>query len=118
MAEPILREEGFPEDKIPSVLEAIRLHDYQTDPSERKSLESQILYDADKMDAFGVVGVKRYIMYYFCEDRTQTTIDEIIDDNLKVKYQSLHLDESRELAEEDYKYILDYFTRLREKQNA
>lgn len=111
LAEPILEAEGFPKDKIPLVLEAVSLHDYQTPPDKRVLLESRILYDADKMDAFGAIGVKRHILYYFGSGESPD-ISGIIDDNLKVKWESLHFKQSREIAKDDFEYIIDFFERL------
>jgi uncharacterized protein len=60
-AEPVLERIGFPTEKRNAVLHAIRMHDTGTSPEYRTTLESKILYDADKLDMFGVVGVLRFI---------------------------------------------------------
>jgi HD superfamily phosphodiesterase len=61
-AKPILEKIKFPKDKIFPVLEAIKLHDEASDPSERKSVESQILYDSDKLDFSGETGIARWLV--------------------------------------------------------
>ena len=61
-AKKVLEKIGFPEEKRGVVLRAIRTHDYQTNPAERGSLEAKILYDADKLDAFGDIGIKRNLI--------------------------------------------------------
>ncbi len=59
----ILREEGWPEEKIRAVQHCIRAHRFR-DPSEQpQSLEARVLFDADKLDAIGAVGVVRAIAY-------------------------------------------------------
>jgi len=61
-AEDILRSVGFPEEKIPRVLRAIRTHRYGAGiPPE--SLEAKILQDADRLDAIGAVGLARAFAY-------------------------------------------------------
>ena len=54
----ILRQAGFPEEKIPAVLEAIRTHQPKDDPH---SIEGLILRDADILDQLGAVGVLRAV---------------------------------------------------------
>ncbi len=112
MAKPVLERIGFPNEKIGSVLDAIAAHDYTTPGSERKSLESRILYDIDKIDAFGAVGILRHIIYYY--EKKGLSIDEILK-MLEKRWNGIVLGESRELAKRDYDYIYDFFVRLKEE---
>lgn len=52
----ILRRFGFPEEKIPAVLEAIRTHQPNADPA---TVEAVILRDADILEQLGAIGVLR-----------------------------------------------------------
>jgi uncharacterized protein len=54
----ILREAGFPEEKIPAVLDAIRTHQPKDDP---QSIEAVILRDADILEQPGAIGLLRTI---------------------------------------------------------
>ncbi|MFC2153977.1 HD domain-containing protein [Candidatus Altiarchaeota archaeon] len=108
LAEPILRKHSFPEEKVPEVLQAIAKHDYQTSPEERKTLESKILYDSDKMDAFGAMGIIRHIQFYYLKGKTANEILEM----LPKRWEGIMLDESRELAKKDYEYIIVFFQKL------
>jgi len=58
MAEPILRELNFSEDKIKHICDCIISHRYKTD-NKPKTLEAKILFDADKLEAVGAIGVVR-----------------------------------------------------------
>jgi uncharacterized protein len=59
----VLARDGWPETRIQSVVLCIRSHRFR-DPSERPAtLEAQVLFDADKLDAIGAVGVARAIAY-------------------------------------------------------
>ncbi|NLT73683.1 MAG: HD domain-containing protein [Chloroflexi bacterium] len=53
---------GFPEDRVEAVTSAIRQHRFRgSDPP--TSIEARVLYDADKLDAIGAVGVARAYLY-------------------------------------------------------
>jgi len=54
----ILREFGFPEEKIPAVLEAIRTHQPHQQP---ESIEATILRDADILEQLGAIGILRAV---------------------------------------------------------
>ncbi|HTY83740.1 MAG TPA: HD domain-containing protein [Silvibacterium sp.] len=54
----ILREAGFPEEKIPAVLEAIRTHQPKDDP---QTIEAVILRDADILEQLGAIGLLRAV---------------------------------------------------------
>jgi HD superfamily phosphodiesterase len=108
LAEPILMETGFPPEKKNTVLEAIRLHDITTPADKRATTEAMILYDADKLDSFGVMGVVRYVVFYF---QKGAGVDYILD-TLKKRWDGLHFNETRELSRTDYEYIVDFFRRL------
>jgi uncharacterized protein len=60
MAEKILKNSGFPENKIEAVKHAIKGHARLYE--ERKTLEAKILLDADIMEKFGAVGVARLFL--------------------------------------------------------
>jgi HD superfamily phosphodiesterase len=107
-AKKVLERIGFPENKRALVLEAIEKHDYQTDPSERKSLESKILYDSDKLDAFGEIGIKRFTQKYLVEKVVEMSIQEIIA-AIDRRWETLMLPETKELAKGDYIKIKNHF---------
>ena len=112
-AEPVLERILFPKKKRDAVLHAIRVHDVSSSPEDRTSLESKILYDADKIDTLGVVGVLRYIRHFY----GKKPIDYMLDD-IDARWEGLTLPETRTLALEDYKYIKGYFTQLKEELGA
>lgn len=62
-AEKSLRQEGWVEEDIQAVLHCIRSHRYRDNREEPETLEAQILFDADKLDAIGAVGVARAVAY-------------------------------------------------------
>ncbi len=58
MAGTLLRETSFPQSSIPAVQQAIRDH-RMTGNTTPETLEGRILYDADKIDCLGAIGIAR-----------------------------------------------------------
>jgi len=54
----ILREQGYAEDFWRAVSQAIESHRFRSGPTPQ-TLEAQVLFDADKLDAIGAIGVAR-----------------------------------------------------------
>jgi uncharacterized protein len=59
----VLREEGWPDERIAAVKHCIRAHRYRDRQEPPQTLEAKVLFDADKLDAIGAVGVARAIGY-------------------------------------------------------
>jgi uncharacterized protein len=62
-AESILQQEGWPVERIEAVLHCIRAHRFRDDREQPATLEAQALFDADKLDAIGAIGVARAVAY-------------------------------------------------------
>lgn len=62
-ARQVLREEAWPEERIAAVEHCIRSHRFRDDREPPDSPEARILFDADKLDAIGAVGVARAVAY-------------------------------------------------------
>ena len=59
----ILQTEGWAEDRIAAVQHCIRAHRFRETSEPPTSLEAKVLFDADKLDAIGAIGVARAIAY-------------------------------------------------------
>lgn len=59
----VLETEGWPEERIAPVQHCIRAHRFRSDGETPQTLEARILFDADKLDVLGAIGVVRTIAY-------------------------------------------------------
>ena len=57
-----LAQEGWPQERIQAVQDCILTHRFRTG-GEPQTLEAKVLFDADKLDAIGAIGVARALAY-------------------------------------------------------
>jgi len=84
MAAPILKKLGFSDEKIKHIQECIVSHRYRTG-NEPKTREAQILFDADKLDTLGAIGVARSLIWVGRNNAkiyAKVNINEYIKENL------------------------------------
>jgi uncharacterized protein len=62
-AQQVLEKEGWSPEKVAAVQHCIRAHRFRDNTEEPQSLEAKILFDADKLDVIGAVGVARTIAF-------------------------------------------------------
>lgn len=129
-AHEILGAEGWSEDRIEEVVECVLSHRYRGQ-QRPKSLEAQILFDADKLDVVGAFGVARTIGYaiqagepIFAEPSEQflesgepepgephSAYHEYLFKLRNVKYR-LHTKPARHMAAEREKVLICFFEQL------
>lgn len=136
LAEELLINTPFPQEHIPAVQQAIKEH-RMTGGVIPQTLEGRILYDADKLDILGAIGIGR--LYCITGRYNQKVYSPIPDDIMEpvdpqmirklrrradyspyIEFQLLfgNLPErmttntGREMAQERYSYMKDFFTRL------
>ncbi|KOA18839.1 putative hydrolase [Clostridium homopropionicum DSM 5847] len=81
IAEDILRKLQFHEEKIEKIKHCIITHRFRTD-NEPKTIEAKILFDSDKLDAIGAIGIARTFMLAG-QFGQRLTVDEPLKDYLK-----------------------------------
>jgi uncharacterized protein len=103
----ILREAGFPETKIPAVLDAIREHQPKDDP---RSIEATILRDADILEQLGAVGILRTVSKVGRDTRFPRFTDAVaaLRRNLDELPGKIHLESTRRLAEPRLSVLRDF----------
>ena len=122
MAVPILQKLGFSEGKIKHIQDCIISHRYRTG-NEPKTKEARILFDADKLDVLGAIGIARgfaWIGRNNAKIYTDIDIDEYIKDNLGGKINGRIQDITKHSPQIDFeiktKFLIDklYTTKAKE----
>jgi len=94
----ILRDAGFPEEKVGAVLEAIREHQPKDEPS---TMEGTILRDTDILEQLGAIGILRIVSKVGRDTRFPRFTDAvaILRHNLNVLPGKIRLASARRLAQ-------------------
>jgi len=119
-----------PADKVEAVAQAIASHRFRDDVVPQ-TLEAKVLYDADKLDAIGAIGIAR--AYALAGKRGQhlwtetpagslaesqsadyTPVHEFIFKLSQLK-KALFTASARQIAEERHRYMVEFFARLEEE---
>lgn len=115
--EPLLRAEGIEEEVITKVQRAILTHRYrkQNPPT---TLEEQILFDADKLDSIGAIGVVRAFAYSVfiqqpiqSDDPLQHTPAREFEMKLAHLKDRMITNTAKSIADERHQYMLEFFAR-------
>lgn len=127
MAAEILKKENFEEEKTQQITHCIETHRFR-DNKVPQSLEAKVLFDADKLDSIGAVGIGRAFLFagengahlhykdidpakvdrYSKED---TAYNEFLVKLQYVKNKMLTTEGSR-IAEERHEFMMNFFDRL------
>jgi uncharacterized protein len=120
--------QGHPPEKVEAVAQAIATHSFR-EKSTPQTLEAQVLYDADKLDAIGAIGVARaYAVsgqlgqrlwapvpanYQWEARRTSehTAVHEFVFKLSRLK-ETLFTPTAKAIAEERHRYMVEFFARL------
>lgn len=126
-----LKEIDFPQEKIPDVLEAIRLHDnlhWDINGEKTNHIETMIIQDADRIEALGAIGIAR-LTYYFGEHgypiynsakikRTKriwldhSLLDQLRRDALK-KWENLNFVYAKKISKKRNKFLERFYQELK-----
>ena len=126
-----LEAEGWSEERIKAVQHCIRSHRFRQSSEPPQTLEAQVLFDADKLDAIGAIGVARAIAYAACagqpayaepsalflqtgrleENERHSAYHEYLFKLVKLK-DRLYTNAGRSLAEDRHQWMVGFFERL------
>ena len=126
----VLLQEGWPTERIQAAQECILSHRFRTGDSP-KSLEAKVLFDADKLDAIGAIGVARALAYAVLDGQPlYAKPSQTFRDTLRIEtseaYTAYHehlfklskikdrmqTQSGREMAEERHTFMQTYFDQL------
>lgn len=127
----VLAAEGWPQDRIEAVQHCIRAHRYRDKRERPETIEAKVLFDADKLDVLGAVGVMRTLGYAVLagepvyQQPSQTFLEtgqkepgephsayhEYLFKLCKIK-DMLFTNAAQEIAEERDAYLAEFFTRF------
>jgi uncharacterized protein len=130
-AQEVLLAEGWSDERIVAVQHCIRAHRFRHNLEPPKTLEAKVLFDADKLDVIGAIGVVRTIAFdvvvnqpVFSEPSQQfletgvkqpnephSSYHEFLFKLIKIK-DLLHTPSAREIAEDRHRFLVDFFSRL------
>ena len=119
LAREILEEAGQPDAFIEAVCHAIAAHRFRVN-NPPKTLEAKILYDADKLDSIGAVGIARAFAFGGYKNRplwredgddVHTTLQEFRVKLVKVK-DTLFTHTARQIAQERHIYMVGFFEQM------
>lgn len=145
MAEEILRDFDHSDENINKIKHCIVAHRFRSG-NEPKTKEAKILFDADKLDVIGVIGIARAFMIagqYGEKVYSNMPVDEYIKDNLvggkangriremskhapnleyetKFKYipDTLYTQKAKEIGKQRVEFMKQYFERLEKEING
>jgi len=145
IAEKILRDFGHSGEKIEQIKHCITAHRFRSD-NEPETKEAKILFDADKLDVIGAIGIARSFIIagqYGEKIYSDVPMDEYIQDNLvggkpngrikeiskhapniefetKFKYipDKLYTQKAKEIAKQRIEYMKQFFERLKREING
>jgi uncharacterized protein len=133
----VLQQEGWPEERIGAVQHCIRAHRFRFTTDRPDTLEARVLYDADKLDVLGALGIARTIAYaslagqpFYAEPSKQfldtgkelpgeahSAYHEYLFKLIKIK-DTLHTASAREIAESRHAFLVKFFTELVEEASG
>jgi uncharacterized protein len=136
-ARAILEKESWPQDRLEAVLHCIRAHRFRSGREEPQTLEAKVLFDADKLDVLGAVGVARTIAYAVLDGQPvyapvsdrfvrtgqkepgepHSSYHEFIFKLRKVKSR-LYTTSAKKVARSRHQYLERYYKRLISEMNA
>jgi uncharacterized protein len=114
-AEEILREIGFPEDKAERVITIISEHSSEK-PTPSTSIESDIVYDADKLDGLGAIGITRVFALSGQKGWTQQQGVQFYRKKIDIALPAMRTDLGRKLCDKRLKMVNKFLENFEKEQ--
>lgn len=101
----------FSQEEIENILHSIKSHSF-SNKKKAKTLEAEILSDADKLDAIGAIGLYRSIGFTIKNKGTLNDVIKHLEKKILKLKDMLILDISREIAEKKHKIVSDFYNQI------
>jgi uncharacterized protein len=127
----LLAAEGVANDRVEAVEHCVRAHSIRTGSPEPETVEAELLFDADKLDATGARGIVRLACivgersgraderYAVIDESTDSQTDPsdcpdvtLLRDWARERLDRLHTEPGRRLGEERWRFMDDFFARF------
>jgi uncharacterized protein len=110
-ARQLLIQVGTPPSKIKAILRAIRNH-HTAHPERLETLEEKILWDADKLDALGLVGLARCLQGAGYMKRGLKHAFNHLKKDVEELTNTMHFDDTRLMAQEKLRNVEEFMRRF------
>ncbi|RLG47138.1 MAG: hypothetical protein DRN92_03825, partial [Thermoproteota archaeon] len=107
----LLNQMDIPSSKVEVILRAIRNH-HTTQPEKLETLEERILWDSDKLDALGLIGLARCLQGAGYEGKG---LDHAIDHlrrDVEMLTDTMHFEETKLMAQEKLRKVEEFIKAL------
>jgi uncharacterized protein len=99
---------------IERITHCIQAHSFSNEITP-KTLEAKILSDADKLDALGAIGLYRTIGFTILRNGDLEDVIEHLENKILVLKDLLYIEESKRIAEQRQKIILNFYNKIKEQ---
>ena len=100
------------DDDIDNVINCIKAHSFSL-KLKPETLEAKILFDADKLDAIGAIGLYRTISFTTLNKGGIKQVIEHLERKIMKLKDRMHLESSKVIAESRHQIILDFYNKIK-----
>lgn len=114
-AKNLLKEINYPEERIKKVLTIISEHSLESGklPS---SIEAKILFDADKLEGSGAIGIARVFIYCGQNGKTPTQAIEWYKDKIEKAMSLTQTKPGKIMTEQNFKYAFTFLEKYKQEE--
>lgn len=112
-AREILEELQYPKERIKQIEKIVLYHSFSS-KDKLATLEEKIIWDADKLDGLGAIGISR--AFYMRGEKSYPFNDfSWFKEDTTLRYTSLNTESAKKVAKQRYDYMKNYFAILRKE---
>ncbi|HLC36490.1 MAG TPA: HD domain-containing protein [archaeon] len=108
-----LNNAGYKENEVKEIIHCIELHDDRTFTAKKASLEAKIVFDADKLDGFGALGIARICLHCGEQGHGLKGVIERLEKRMPARAEKLNFDFSKKIFKEKYMEVEEFLKELK-----